>query len=86
MKRRPKIPFTLTPMENRVLELYRAGLSLADVAELLGVKSGAKSLGKIAVNAVEKDRLRLYIEQSSRKTGVSSLSKARGHERMEGTK
>ena len=76
-------PFIISDSEARILRLYRQGLSGREVAAILGYKS-RNSIKSMLSTAVEKEQL-LAIHDK-RESGETSLSKARGKVRMEGTK
>lgn len=80
--RGPRTAFTLTKAEAKLLALYRSGISRKEIEVLLGMKLNSSQ--RHIVVAIEKERL-LAIHDK-RESGVSSLSKARGAVRMEGTR
>jgi hypothetical protein len=89
MSRSPRAngnPFVLTPIEERALAMRRSGMKLGEIAEALGWKRSATTngTGTTVATAIEKDRLRLLYD--ARHGDGSSLSKARGRVRMEGTR
>jgi len=78
-------PFTLTETEEKVLALKRSGLSHREIAVAMGWNSSdGRAIGIMTSKAVEKDRQRRIIDKGHGEG--SSLSKARGNVRMEGTK
>jgi hypothetical protein len=84
---RPRIQLcylTLTATEQKVRGCLENGnLTLAEIRSVLGFSKNHYWLIKVAM---EKIKLLQEIESDSLRFGVSSLSKARGYIRMEGTK
>ena len=79
-----RAPFTLTPYEEKIISLKRAGKTTKEIFAAIGV-SGKVVSGTSINAAVEKDRLR-RLPDLRRHRGETSLSVARGNVRMEGTK
>ena len=78
--------FKLTPTEVRVLVMMRQGMKRKEIATALGWKSSSKNgrIGSMCVEAAEKERLMNIVDKPTH--GRSSLSRARGEIRMQGTK
>lgn len=81
-KRDPKNPFMLTPTEERVLVMLRAGMTQRQMCNELGrpYPGSQVEVGRV----VEKDRLRKL--HDDRRGQGSSLATARGAIRMKGTR
>lgn len=71
-----------------MLKLVREGKSHREIAEILGLKIGKNKdpVGAVVHIAADKERTAILWDKQQEHSGVSSLSKARGDERMEGTK
>jgi len=89
MKRRDHtLPFKLTPHETELLALWDAFAAEYHQSrhEFMRALTG-KNVSACAIYvAEEKRRTQQRWEAEQQHAGTSSLSKARGHERMEGTK
>lgn len=79
--RQPKNPFTLTENERLLLAMYRAGKTYKEIKVALGYSPNTHLP---LSEAIDKERLRLLDKRKG--DSRSSLSFARGHIRMEGTK
>lgn len=76
--------FELTPTEQRILSLMRSGNNYKKIASMLGISHhGASNMAKLAS---EKQYAAIASASQGRKSGLTSLSKARGSVRMDGTK
>ena len=83
MNRNRESVFKMTPTEEKVLALFRSGMSHEEIAAHLGW--GVKSYcGRMIAEAAEKERQQGIIDKKA--SGISSLATARGTIRMKGTK
>lgn len=78
--------FTLTPYEANILQLKRQGLKYREIIVALGGGMTLRGLARTLTVIVDKERLMNIIQAERRIYGTSSLSRARGETRMEGTK
>lgn len=78
-KRKNVDPSELTPNESRVLELYRAGRTVREIADILCYKRPS-SVGNIVSHAAQKERCLLYQEIGKRNLSAypTTLKQARG--------
>jgi DNA-binding NarL/FixJ family response regulator len=79
-----RTPFLLTPTEKRILDMRRSGMKCSEITLALGWKEKSVGyVGSMLSRAAEKDRCQILDDRS--KGQGSSLSKARGATRMQGT-
>lgn len=80
---RRKHVFEMTDVEVAVLRLARTGMKHADIAAELHLHA---NLGPILASAVDKERTAFVWDKQQDHSGTTSLSKARGRHRMDGTR